>query len=52
MERFARHLDRLLNELTGIEVVAKRAAGDLRQLAIVAIGKDREILTARRQVRR
>ena len=52
MERLAGHLDRLFDELARVEIVAKRAAGDLGQLAIVAIGKDREILSSGRQVGR
>ena len=52
MERFAGHLDGFFDKLARIEVVAERAAGHLGQLAIVAIGKDREILPSGGKVRR
>jgi hypothetical protein len=43
MERLAGHLDCLLDQLTRVEIVVKRAAGDLGQLAIMAVSKDRKI---------
>src|SRR6185312_981798 len=45
------HLDRFLDELTGIEVVPKRTTGDFWQLPIMAIGKNCKVLPARREVR-
>ena len=52
MERFAGHFDGFFDKLARIEIVAERAAGHLGQLAIVAIGKDREILPSGGKVRR
>jgi hypothetical protein len=50
MEGPVGHLNRLFHELARIEIVAERAAGDLRQLTIVTVGKDRKILPTRSQV--
>src|SRR5262245_2416012 len=50
MEGLVGHLSRLLDELARVEIVAKRAASDFGQLAIMAIGKDREVLPSWSQV--
>ena len=52
MKRFVCHLGRLLYKVAGVEVVFERAARNLGQLAIVAVGKNCEILAAGGQVRR
>ena len=43
MERLVCHLHRLFDKFAGEEVVVERAAGDLRQLPIMAVGEDREV---------
>src|SRR6516164_5786363 len=43
VERLARYLDRLLDQLACVEIVVKRTAGDLGQLAIMTVSKDRKI---------
>jgi len=52
MKRLVGHLGRLLYKIAGVEVVFERATGNLGQLAIVAVGKNCEILAAGGQVRR
>ena len=44
LHRLGRHLDRLCEIVGGVGLVPERAAGQARQLAVMAVGEDREIL--------
>ena len=52
MERLVCHFHCFLNKLAGVEIVVEWAASDLRQLTIMAVREDREILPTWGEVRR